>query len=281
MEYEGRICRAGSEKSSFMLPTAAGCSYNSCLFCGLFKDIKYRELDLSDIRAELDRVKALGADPKTVYLGDGNAFHQSFSRLCDIASMLHERFPSLSEIRMDSTIPDVSRKSDEELRTLAQLGVSRLYIGIETALPDVLTKMKKCHTADMAIKETERLHKAGIDFAAHVMFGIAGQGRGEENARVLAAFINRTKPVLTVNFSLFPHELTEEMKEGRFIRASEAETLLEDRTFISLVDIPMEYESYHDNYGEATKFHMKGQLPGDRERFLRRLDSVLESLPDR
>ena len=280
MNYEGRICRAGSEKSSFMLPTAAGCSYNNCLFCGLFKDIRYRELNLSDIKAELDRVKSLGADPRTVYLGDGNAFHQSYDRLCSIISMLHDHFPSVSEIRMDSTIPDIAQKSDAELKELARLGVNRLYIGIETALQDVLTQMKKCHTAEMAIRETDRLHEAGIDYAAHVMFGIAGRGRGEENAKALAAFLNRTRPVLTVNFSLFPHELGEEIKAGRFVRAEEAETLLEDRSFISLIDIPMEYESYHDNYGEATKFHMKGHLPKDKERFTRRLDSVLESLSD-
>ena len=280
MEYEGRICRAGSEKSSFMLPTAAGCSYNNCLFCGLFKDIRYRELDLSDIKAELNRVRSLGADPETVYLGDGNAFHQSFDRLCSIISMLHDYFPSLSKIRMDSTIPDVAQKSDEELKELARLGVNRLYIGIETALPDVLTGMKKCHTAEMAVRETGRLHEAGIGFAAHVMFGIAGRGRGEENAKALADFVNRTKPVLTVNFSLFPHELQEEIASGRFVRASEAETLLEDRTFISLVDIPTEYESYHDNYGDATKFHMKGLLPKDKERFIKRLDSVLGNLKD-
>lgn len=278
MEYEGRICRAGSERGSFMLPTAVGCSYNGCLFCGLFKDLKYRELELSDVRAELERVKSLGADPSVVYLGDGNAFHQSFERLVGIAEMLHEYFPSLKEIRMDSTVPDIARKSADELKVLAQLGVGRLYIGIETALPDVLLRMKKCHTSDMALRETDRLHEAGIRYAAHVMFGIAGKGRGEENAKALAAFINRTEPALTVNFSFFPGRLEEELGAGRFTRAGEAETLLEDKVFSGLVSVPMDYESYHDNYSEATKFHLKGSFPKDRERFLKRLDSVLEKL---
>ena len=213
MEYEGRICRAGSERGSFMLPTAAGCSYNGCLFCGLFKDIKYRELEIADIKNEIERVKALGADPSVVYLGDGNAFHQSFERLLEIGTMLNKYFPSLNEIRMDATIPDIAKISDDELKALSELGVKRLYIGIETALPDVLLKMKKCHTLDMAFCEIDRLHEAGIRYAAHIMFGIAGKGRGKENGRALADFINRTRPILTVNFSLFTGRLEEEIRE--------------------------------------------------------------------
>ena len=36
MDYEGQICRAPMERSSFMLPVMVGCSYNQCKFCNLF-----------------------------------------------------------------------------------------------------------------------------------------------------------------------------------------------------------------------------------------------------
>ena len=52
MDYEGQICRAPMERSSFMLPVMVGCSYNKCRFCMLFKHLKYRELPLEQIEQE-------------------------------------------------------------------------------------------------------------------------------------------------------------------------------------------------------------------------------------
>ena len=74
MIYEGQICRGPMERSSFMLPVAVGCSYNRCRFCNLFKHLKYRQLPMEQVEEEILRVQALGGDPETVFLGDGNAF---------------------------------------------------------------------------------------------------------------------------------------------------------------------------------------------------------------
>ena len=73
MNYEGQICRGPMERSSYMLPVAVGCSYNQCKFCTLFRHLKYRELPMEQIEAELERVRSLGGNPKHVFLGDGNA----------------------------------------------------------------------------------------------------------------------------------------------------------------------------------------------------------------
>ena len=86
MEYEGRICRPPMERSSFMLGVAVGCAYNRCTFCTLFKHLKYRELPLFQIEEELKRVHDLGGCPKSVFLGDGNAFGMKMDRLMTILS---------------------------------------------------------------------------------------------------------------------------------------------------------------------------------------------------
>ena len=66
MNYEGQICRGPMERSSYMLPVAVGCSYNQCKFCTLFRHLKYRELPMEQIEAELERVRSLGGNPKHV-----------------------------------------------------------------------------------------------------------------------------------------------------------------------------------------------------------------------
>ena len=59
MNYEGQICRGPMERSSYMLPVAVGCSYNQCKFCTLFRHLKYRELPMEQIEAELERVRSM------------------------------------------------------------------------------------------------------------------------------------------------------------------------------------------------------------------------------
>ena len=58
MEYEGQICRAPMERSSYMLPVMVGCSYNRCRFCTLFKHLKFRKLPLAQVEHDLIREKS-------------------------------------------------------------------------------------------------------------------------------------------------------------------------------------------------------------------------------
>ena len=123
MIYEGQICRGPMERSSFMLPVAVGCSYNRCRFCNLFKHLKYRQLPMEQVEEEILRVQALGGDPETVFLGDGNAFGLETGRLLEIAGKIRRSFPSCRSINMDATVTNIRLKSDEELRALAAAGL--------------------------------------------------------------------------------------------------------------------------------------------------------------
>ena len=87
MDYEGQICRAPMERSSFMLPVMVGCSYNQCKFCNLFRHLKYRELPMEQIEAELKRVRELHGKPKKIFLGDGNAFGLKTEKLYEILDL--------------------------------------------------------------------------------------------------------------------------------------------------------------------------------------------------
>ena len=182
MEYEGQICRPPMERSSFMLPVAVGCSYNRCTFCTLFKHLRYRQLPIEQVEAELQRVHDAGGNPEQVFLGDGNAFCMSTDHLLRILELVHRYLPGCKMVNMDATITNISQKSDEELKQLYDQGVRRLYIGIETGLDDVLTFTKKDHNLQQAYTQIARMQQAGLVFNAHIMTGIAGRGRGMENA---------------------------------------------------------------------------------------------------
>ena len=275
MQYEGQICRPPMERASYMLPVAVGCSYNACTFCGLFKHLRYRELPNEQIEAEMIRVHEAGGNPKTIFLGDGNAFGLATDHLLWILERIRHYFPGCEAVNMDATVTNISEKSDEELQVLYDAGIRNLYLGIESGLDDVLTFMKKDHNLAEAYTQIARIQKVGMIFNAHMMTGIAGKGRGLENAEATAAFFNRTKPHKVINFSVFHHRrapLFREIEAGRYIPADEQENLREERRFMELIDVPgMVYDAFHD----VLEIRFRGTFPQDREKMLSQVDKAI------
>ncbi len=267
------------ERSSFMLPIMVGCSYNRCRFCNLFRHLKYRELSFEQIEKELARVKEVGGNPRKIFLGDGNAFAQKTERLMQILEMIRRYFPECEEINMDATVTSILKRPDAELEAFYKLGVRHLYLGIESGLDDVLALMEKDHDQGQAYEAIGRLHQAGMIYDAHIMTGVAGKGRGMENAYALAEFLNRTRPAHVVNFSMFLHKevpLYQNILDGSFIPASERDNLEEERRLIDLLTADILYDGFHD----FIEFRVRGRLPKDKERMLARLDKVIAETPE-
>ncbi len=275
MEYEGQICRTPMERGAYMLPVTVGCSYNRCRFCTLFKHLHYRELPLEQIEKELERVRKAGGSPKKVFLGDGNAFQLEAGTLMEIIGLLRRVFPSCAAVHMDATVTSIAQKSDAELADLARAGVRRLYLGIETGLDDVLRFMDKDHTLAQAYEQIGRISSFGIQYAAHIMTGVAGKGRGQENAEATARFLNETRPCSITNFSLFLHRkapLCREIESGRFQPADETENLREARQLIDLLQVDdVDFDGFHDHIF----FRVRGRLPQDQEKMLAALDAEI------
>lgn len=278
MEYEGQICRAPMERASFMLPVVVGCAYNRCKFCDLFKHLKYRELPLGQIEEELKRVRDIGGNPRRVFLGDGSAFTLSLEKLLAVLDFIHQYFPGCESVNMDATVSSILNKTPKELKTLYENGVRHLYIGIESGLDDVLRFMDKDHGLLEAYEAASQLNRAGLIFDAHIMTGVAGKGRGIENAKALAEFFNRTRPKHVVNFSMFLHRklaLYREIQAGNFAPADELENLKEERYLIGHLEAQdgIIYDGFHD----FLEFRVRGRLPEDREKMLGKLDGIIET----
>ena len=275
MNYEGQICRAPMERTSFMLPVTVGCPYNQCKFCNLFRHLRYRELSAEKIEEELKRVKDVGGSPTKIFLGDGNAFGLKTERLLWILERIQSYFPDCRTINMDATVTSILQKSEQELKRLAEYGVRHLYLGIESGLEDVLTFMKKDHTVSEAYEAIERLQAAGLIYDAHIMTGVAGRGRGQENADALAHFLNQTHPAHVVNFSMFIHRevpLYREIENGNYVPADELESLREEKRLLEQLNIPIKYEGFHD----YLQIRVRGKLPTDQEKMVGKLEVFIK-----
>lgn len=269
MDYEGKICRSPFERGAFKLPVMVGCTYNKCKFCTLFKDLKFRELPQAQIEDEIARVKAKGGNPKSVFLGDGNAFSLSGDNLIKICNLVKSNFSNCEEINMDATVSSILQKSDSELAGLYSAGVRELYIGIECALDNILKFMHKDHSVSQAKKAIEKLHKANISYDAHIMSGICGKGKGQENAVQLAKFINETRPVKICNFDFGMSknsELWDDYISGTYDISPASERFFEQATLIEGLDDNLKVK--YDAVFEHPPVRFRGNLPQDKQKLV-------------
>ena len=58
MYYEGDVYRPPSEAESLILQLTIGCARNTCTFCTMYKNKKFRVRALSEVMADLQWVKA-------------------------------------------------------------------------------------------------------------------------------------------------------------------------------------------------------------------------------
>ncbi len=264
-----------------MLPVMVGCTYNKCKFCGLFKHLDFRVLPLDEVEAEIGRVANLGGNPEIVFLGDGNAFCLPTDHLLKIANMLSNNFSNLRQINMDATVRNILAKSDDELKELAAAKIYNLYVGIESGLEDVLDFMNKGNTLEEAAAAISKLHDCGMVYSAHIMSGIAGEGRGQENAKALARFLNENPPLNICNFDLGMHrsvELWDDFESGRYKVSCAKERLLETRTLIEQLDADIEVN--YDGVFEVPPVRFIGTLPKDREKLISQIDDTLSKYRD-
>ena len=127
--------------------------------------------------------------------------------------------------------------------------------------------------------QIERLHKAGIDYAAHIMTGIAGKGRGIENAEALAKFVNETRPTKICNFSIFIHgkgSMRTLLESGRFTQATEYENVVEGHRLLELIEVP----TYIDNMHDLLEFRVRGNTAQDKAKMLKKYEDYIASFPD-
>ena len=121
------------------------------------------------------------------------------------------------------------------------------------------------------------MQKAGrsqYSFNLVYLTGLAGKGKGQQNAIHTAEIFNQLHP-FTINFvslTVFPEsELYQEIQESKFIEASERERLLELRTFISALSIRTTLLG--NTVSNTIPF--VGMIPDDKVRTLNELDAAI------
>ncbi len=278
MRYEGSIYRPPSEAYSLLIQVTIGCSHNTCTFCTMFKDKKFRVRPIEEVIEDLEIARQTYPVVEKIFLCDGDALCLSNEKLMRILTRISELFPECKRVSVYGTARDINRKSDAELKELLDAGIEMIYMGAESGSQEVLDKIHKDVTVREQIDAVKKAERVGIKMSVTFISGLAGL-EGWENhaietgkmitemnasyASLLTLMLDPAAPIMNDINSGEMTLLTPEQVVG------ETYLLLENAT-------PKKSCVFRSNHA-SNYISLRGNLPEDRQRMLAQLKVAMEN----
>lgn len=279
MRYEGRLYRPPSEHNAYILQATIGCSWNHCTYCDMYRDKSFRLRDLGEVLEDLDLAAAeyarAGMSVEKLFVADGDALAMPMEHWRPILTKARALFPTLRRVSCYAMARNIEAKQDEELRELAEGGLTRVYIGPESGDDVTLKRIAKGDTFEGHVVAAERAHAAGIEMSVIALLGIAME-RSEEHALETARLVTAMNPAFfaALTVTVVPGTpLAKLQKKGRFDVPAVPELLMELRTIVEEArPTNCVFRTNHaSNY-----LPLGGTLPNDRERIVGVIDAALD-----
>ena len=241
MRYEGTVYRPPSEAGSLIIQLTIGCARNTCTFCNMYKDKKFRIRPLEEVVEDLAMARKYYSRIKVrrIFLADGDALIVKTKDLLYIIDKCKEFFPEVERISVYGAPKDILGKTPEELRELKEAGLDMVYMGLESGSDEVLTAVKKGATADEMIEAGKKVRAAGMILSMTVIYGLGGKPLWREHALGSARVISAIKPEYVGFLTLMVEpgtEMYDQLNRGEIELLNPYEVLDETELFIREVD---------------------------------------------
>lgn len=315
--FEQGPIRPPNEANSLLLRITRNCPWNRCTFCSAYKSKQFSLRPVEEIIQDIDAVyhfvhelkesaeagglkkKGPLADltsndqqaflaarawleggTKSVFLQDADSLVMKPENLITILRHIQLRFPMVERITSYARSQTVARISDENLKEMAEAGLNRIHIGLETGSDTILKMIKKGVSKDVQIKAGLKAKNAGMEVSEYVLIGLGGCDFSEDHAVETADVLNQINPdfvrfrTLRIADSLRLFETAEGPSWRRapdLVQAKEIHLLIK-----KLENISSRIKSDHifNLFQE-----IDGTLPQDKDRLLAVLTSFIDMSP--
>ncbi len=275
LRYEGPIYRPPSEADSLLVQATVGCPHNLCTFCMVYKQgVKFKVRPLADIKVDLEEARRIyGEAVRTIFLPAGNTIAMPTPALTEVCRFSHRLFPRLQRLTVYGSAQYIYRKGLGQFQTLAEAGLRRIHVGLESGDDVILARIKKGADAAMQTAAGRLVREAGLELNTYVILGIGGRERTEAHARETARVINAVQPQVVRLRTLVPKintPLLADVQAGRFQMLSPHEVIEETMALLEQIEAPTRVTSDHyTNYVDIAGF-----LPRDRDALLQVLQQA-------
>jgi histone acetyltransferase (RNA polymerase elongator complex component) len=273
--FEQGPIRPPSEAQSLLVRVTRNCPWNRCAFCPVYKGAKFSIRPVEDVKRDIDAVwrhvktidgmKASGAlnretvnkalvvldgdeqaafgaalawylaGMQTVFLQDANSLVVKAYNLVGILEHLRLRFPSIERVTSYARSQTIVVKKPEDLRAIAQAGLNRIHIGLESGADAVLELVCKGVTKAQHIEAGVKAKAAGMEVSEYVMPGLGGKALSQEHTTETADALNQINPdyIRLRSLAIPAHvPLYDDYVSGRFSQCTDVEVATEILCFL-------------------------------------------------
>lgn len=274
MKYEGSIYRPPSEAYSLLIQVTTGCSHNKCTFCPCFKDKKFRIKSFQEIEEDIREASRYPAVGK-VFLCDGDALIIPQKKLVPIFESINRNLRGVERIGLYGNAKSILRKTPEELTQLKNLGLTIVYLGVETGNEELLNKIRKGVSYAQLVEAGRKIKAAGIQLSVTVLLGIGGVEKSMEHARDTARILTDIDPeyasALTV--MIVPGTpLYEEYQRGDFVLPDQFQLLNEIGSMIAQSNFT---DCFFASNHASNYLPVKARLPREKEKAVKLINDVI------
>ncbi|WP_315116316.1 radical SAM protein [uncultured Clostridium sp.] len=275
MRYEGVVYRPPSEANSLIVQITIGCAHNKCIFCGMYKNKKFRVRKTEEILEDLIQVRNYYDRVERIFLADGDALCLKTEDLKHILYKIREIFPECNRIGIYATPKDVLNKSLEELSELRDLGLGIIYMGLESGSEKILKEINKGVTKEEMITAGKKIKESKIPLSLTLISGLGGRENWENHAVESADVISIINPDYLGLLTLMVEdgtELYDKISKGEFSLLNPEEVMMETKTMLQNIYVTnCIFRSNHASNYVA----LKGTLPQEKDLLLDKIHKIL------
>ncbi len=183
---------------ALVLEATQGCTFNSCAFCDLYQQ-PFKVKSPIEFSRHIEEVRNYLGDSillrnRSIFLGAANALAVPMARLQPLLEIAAKEFKPKGQhdIGLYAFLDALTgmHKTVSDYVTLKQLGLRRIYIGLETGHDPLLTLVHKPGGSIDAIETVRTIKAAGINVGVIVMIGLGGNRFNDGHIADTASTLN-------------------------------------------------------------------------------------------
>ncbi|MBI4787509.1 MAG: radical SAM protein [Chloroflexi bacterium] len=199
---------------ALVLQATEGCSYNQCAFCGFYRDRAFRIKSLDEFKQHIRDVRAFFGQAlrvrKAIFLADANALVIPQAQLLAILDVINAEF-AIEPRGLDRTAlrawraehPNFfegvysfidaftsRRKTAQDFHEMAQRGLRRVYIGLESGDGELLKFMGKPNSPQDVAQLVGQVKAGGVAVGLVILAGAGGDTFAAQHVQRTTELVN-------------------------------------------------------------------------------------------
>jgi len=247
LNYDFPPYRPPNEAASALIRASRGCPWNKCMFCTMYKTIKFHPRSLDEVKKDIDMAAKIYKGAKTVFIADSDSL--VMKDIEEIIRYIKLRFPQVDRITSYARAKTLMKLGNQRLKKIKKAGLTRVHVGLESGDEKTLEFMQKGVTPQDMITGGKEAKKSGLELSFYILIGAGGKDRFKEHAIGSANVCNEVNPDFIRLRTLVVQRgslLEEKKKNGEYIPTSPVEKLQEVKLFLENLEVNQcEFASDH------------------------------------